>query len=157
MTADPHSSVSARIEIIDLKDTPLYTSEGCVASETAMPPPISAAPGLIAASLTRPRVRSSRPVLQRFDVRKTTCEAECDKEKLLAVIEGIGAGFERFNEWMHNLLVAGRARTPREAAIAASRYPGRLRHFGLPRAQQPAGGASPANHRPPQVHPANMS
>jgi hypothetical protein len=95
-------------------------------------------------------------VRQRFDVRKTTSEAECEKERLLSVIEGISAGFERFNEWMHNLLVVVSKRTLMEADSAASRHPdGNLRHFRRPRVLPSYGGATRARDR--SVHPADIS
>jgi hypothetical protein len=166
MTADPRSSVCARIEIIDLKDTPPYTSEGCIASETDAAHLLPSAPGASVASLARPRAgRSSRPTRQRFDVRATTCEVESDKERLLSVIEGIGAGFERFNEWMHNLLVLASERSSMVEARGTSttRSPSRIvPHFRLPpvpREQRPSasGSSRPSATRPFRVHPADSS
>lgn len=41
----------------------------------------------------------------RFDVRNATCAKVEDADQLLAVIESCGAGFEDFNQWMHELLL----------------------------------------------------
>jgi hypothetical protein len=37
-------------------------------------------------------------------VQRASCSIAEDEERMLAVIEGCGAGFDAFNSWMHNLL-----------------------------------------------------
>jgi hypothetical protein len=51
----------------------------------------------------RSRRESTLP-FQRFDVQQARCAIAQDEERMLAVIECCGSGFEFFNAWMHNLL-----------------------------------------------------
>lgn len=99
MSADSEQRSRARIEVVDLPGTPAYTAEGCRLSE----------PGPVDAPATppsaRPHARSRHLFIERFDVRKAQCNFESDRERLLSVIEGVGAGFERFNAWVHRLLL----------------------------------------------------
>jgi hypothetical protein len=78
----------SRIELIDLAGTAPYTDEDLVgiARGSPPPPPSPSSPAVRAAAsaVARAQLRSAPDERQRFDVRKTTCKSERDKEKLLA-------------------------------------------------------------------------
>jgi hypothetical protein len=100
-----------RIEINDFAGSAPYTRHGLPVEQPHGPPPLSTV-----RMPSRPRVQISPAELDggtryaRFDVRDATCSKTEDADALLAVIETCGAGFDSFNQWMHDLLVD----TPRE-------------------------------------------
>jgi hypothetical protein len=91
------ASASSRIEIISFPSAPRYTSQGVRAGAGA---PADAGGG---AEGFRSQLRPP-PLYQRFDVQQTRCAIAQDEERMLAVIESCGAGFDAFNSWMHALL-----------------------------------------------------
>jgi hypothetical protein len=104
---------SSRIEMLDLDGKVAYTANGYAARELA---PAESAAAAAGSALGRPHGRAAPLPRQRFDVRRTTCTVESDKERLLSVIEGIGAGFDGLNLWMHQLLVSAQSGVDPEAA-----------------------------------------
>jgi hypothetical protein len=93
---------SSRIEILEFGNVPPYTEEGERSSQ---------APHL----------------LQRFDVRRAKCSAAMDEERMLAVIEGCGAGFDSFNQWMHGMLRATQQRQTAASGRSSGHMLGKLR------------------------------
>jgi hypothetical protein len=67
--------------------------------------------------LTRSRSRSA----PHFDVRLTTCASQADQDRLLAVIENCGAGFDAFNVWMHELLLSTNGFVPNKGVATTDR------------------------------------
>ena len=109
---------ASRIEIVNFDGIAPYTEDGLpLAHAQASTPQIEGTPlnAVHAAVLTLADFAARR---EKFDVRLATCAMVQDSDKLLAVIETCGGGgFEKFNEWMHTLLLE----CGRERATAASK------------------------------------
>jgi uncharacterized protein YgfB (UPF0149 family) len=63
-------------------------------------------------------MRSRSRSAPHFDVRLTTCASQADQDRLLAVIENCGAGFDAFNVWMHELLLSTNGLAPDKGVAA---------------------------------------
>lgn len=123
---------AARFQILDFEGTVPYTHEGVAVDlrevtepswRVLAPQARRAAQQWRGGQQLRDAVRRNSPrsinfepptgvLMQRFDVRRATCVGKGDKDALLAAIESCGAGFETFNEWMHNMLVTHCAPPP---------------------------------------------
>jgi hypothetical protein len=97
-------SDASRIEILEFDHktgTPARGADGGNAHSTQ--PHRSRSKGAFERTVSPPPTDAER-IGARFDVRNATCVVAEDQDRLLAVIETCGSGFDTFNTWLEALL-----------------------------------------------------